>query len=136
MYSSVPSNFQPLSIPATMTFAKSDALISRFGRPRRSRVALALSHAIFDSRYADVVSNNCSASNNTTCRIRPQVVPFGSSKLAGRAAQDYFEILLEQEGCLEAWTEYTDVTTATAFPQKLAQGAAPLNGFRHYTLVR
>jgi hypothetical protein len=74
------------------------------------------------------------ASDNTS-RIRAQIVPFGSSKLTSRAFEDYFEKLLQQEGCRDAWTGYIDVATATAFPQQLAKGTAPLNGFRHYTLV-
>ena len=52
----------------------------------------------------------------------------------GRAFGDYFEKLLQQEGCQEAWTIYVDGTTA-AFPQQLAKGTAPLNGFWRYALV-
>ena len=61
-------------------------------------------------------------------------MPFGSHKLSGIALEDYFDTLLQQDGCKDAWEAYTKVTTG--FPQQLANGTAPLNGFRHYTLVR
>jgi thiaminase/transcriptional activator TenA len=74
------------------------------------RIALALTHAAFDSQ------------------TKQHVIAYGSSIQGNLVAHDYVQDLIDENAT--AWSELTD----HPFPRSMAKGVTALNGFRHYMI--